>query len=526
VLRAQTAGLVLTASLVGAASGATPGLVGAASGATPGLVGPASGSKPGLVGAAYGPQASLVRAPSAAKPSVPSCALGSSAADLHGFAGPAVARAERRLSSPAARRAFAAGVAAYLYGLPPVSLRATVARFPRNLIVSVGQLVNPEVRTVVAPNVDTTYTVSQLDLSGGPLVIDVPDTAGRYYVLQLLDAYSNTFAYIGRRTTGTRAAAFAVVPPGFSGPLPAGVRRIESPTALVWLLGRTLVRDQADLPAVSALMRAYRATPLASWTAGQRASSIVLSAFPTGLAPIELPRGIDFYDLLGTALSENPPPGRDACALRAFAAAGIGPGRTPSTEAHGAVRAALEAAPRAGARLLGRAVRRANAYSRRRNNGWLVPLPYIGDYGRNYLGRAVIARFALGANTRAETVYPSAFTDSRGRPLSGRHRYRVRFPRRGLPPVGAFWSLTMYGRDGYLYPNPLERYAIGDRSKGLRRGRDGSLTLLLQNRPPARRDRANWLPAPTGRFRLIMRLYEPRRSALRGSWRPPPVLRR
>jgi hypothetical protein len=470
--------------------------------------------------------ASLAATASAARPSVPACALGSSAADLRGFAGPALARAEQRLRSRAARRAFAAGVAAYVYGLPALSVRATVARFPRNTVVSIAQLVVPAVRTVVAPNVDTTYTVGQLDLSGGPLVIDVPDTGGRYYVLQLLDAYSNTFAYVGRRTTGTKAGSFAIVPPGFDGALPPGVRRIESPTNLIWLLGRTLVRDEADLAAVAVLMRSYTATPLARWSAGERQAAIVLSAFPPRLTPIEIPRGIDFYDLLGTALSENPPPARDACALRAFSVAGIGPGRTPSTEVQGAVRAALEAAPRAGARLLSRAVRRANVFSRRLNNGWLVPLPYIGDYGRNYLGRSVIAKFALGANTREETVYPAAFTDSRGRPLSGRHRYRVRFPPGELPPVGAFWSLTMYGRDGFLHPNPLERYAIGDRTRGLRRGRDGSLTLLLQNRPPARRNRANWLPAPRGRFRLIMRLYEPRRPALTGRWRPPPLQRR
>ena len=139
-------------------------------------------------------------------PSVARCALGSSAADLRGFLGPALERAERRFEGRAARRAFATGVAAYLYGVPPLSVGATVARFPRNQIVSIAQLVTPEIRTVVAPNVDTTYTVGQLDLSDGPLVIDVPDTRGRYYVIQLLDAYSNTFAYAGRRTTGTAQA--------------------------------------------------------------------------------------------------------------------------------------------------------------------------------------------------------------------------------------------------------------------------------------------------------------------------------
>jgi hypothetical protein len=463
----------------------------------------------------------------AAQPSVPACALGTSAADLRGFEARALSRAERRLDGgDQARRAFSAGVAAYLYGVAPLSVGETVKRFPANQVISIGRLVEPAVKTVVSPNVDTTYTVGQLDLSGGPLVIDVPDTDGRYYVLQLLDAYSNTFRYIGRRTSGTEAGSYALVPPGFTGDLPGGVKRIESPTPLVWLLGRTLVAGAADLPAVTDLMRGYRVTPLVRWSAGERQAPIVLPAFPANQTRLELPGGLAFFDTLGNFLSANAPPGRDACALRAFAKAGIGPGRSPSADARGAVRRALARAIRYGERLLTRAVERANAYSRARNDGWLVPLGYIGDCGRNYLGRAVIARFALGANTRAETIYPSALSDSRGRPLRGRHRYTLRFPRGELPPVGAFWSLTMYRSDGYLYPNRLERYAIGDRTAGLRRGRDGSLSIFISHAAPAGRRRANWLPAPRGRFRLIMRLYEPRRRALNGDWRPPALERR
>ena len=158
-----------------------------------------------------------------------------------------------------------------------------------------------------------------------------------------------------------------------------------------------------------------------------------------------------------------------------------------------------------------------NAYSRVRNNGWLVSLGYIGDYGRNWLGRAVIARFALGANTAPETVYPSAVTDSRGRGLRGRHRYRIRFAKGKLPPADAFWSLTMYDIDGYLHPNALRRYAIGDRT---RRTAPRRATARSRSRSRARAPKgalaANWLPAPRGRFRMIMRIYEPRRSALNG----------
>ena len=475
--------------------------------------------------AALALMAALPASASAASPSVARCALGTSAADLKGFEARQILRGERNLSGRAARRAYAAGVAAYVYGLAPLSVRGTVARFPRNTVVSIGELVTPDVRTVVSPNVDTTYTVGQIDLSDGTLVVDVPDTKGRYYVLQFMDAYSNTFSYIGRRTTGTKAGSYVLVPPGYSGALPAGAKAIRSPTNLVWLIGRTLVSGQADLPAVTELMRGYTLTPLASWTAGERSTPLVLAAFPSGLPPLVLPKGLAFFDQLGEALAANPPPRGDACALKAFRAAGIGPGLTPSTQATGAARRGLAAAAKAGPRLVERAVTHTNAYSRVRHNGWLVSLKYIGDYGRNWLGRAVVADFALGANTAPETVYPAAHTDSRGRTLRGSRRYRIRFAKGNLPPADAFWSLTMYNANNFLHPNSLRRYAIGDRTKGLRRGRDGSLTIAIQRTPPKGALAANWLPAPPGRFRMIMRIYEPRRSVLRGSWNPPPVLR-
>jgi hypothetical protein len=453
------------------------------------------------------------------KPSLPACALGTSAADLKGFFAAQLAKAERSLGPSAKqRRTFAAGVAAYVYGLAPISVYETTQRFPENQLVSIAALTDPTVRTVVLPNVDTTYTVGRLQLAGGPRVLDVPDTAGRYYVIQLLDAYSNTFAYVGRRTTGTRAGSYVVVPPGYQGSVPAGAKRIQSPTNLVWVLGRTLVQDAADMPAVADLMGGYRFTALDPWIAGERQAPLVLGSFPT-VATVEIPKGLDYFTELGEILATDPAPKRDACALKAFARAGIGPGRKP-------VGQTLVAAVRVAKQIINRAEQRANRYGAKRNNGWVLPGNYVGAYGRNYLGRAVIATAALGANTRPETIYPLAVRDSRNRALSGKHGYTITFPRGQLPPANAFWSLTMYGANRYLVPNPIDRYAVGDRTAGLRRAGDGSLTIYVQHSRPSGAKAANWLPAPSGRFRLAMRLYEPRRRALDSGWVPPPVLRR
>jgi hypothetical protein len=440
----------------------------------------------------------------AAKLKVPTCALGTSAADLKGF----YAKQLGKLHG----KQLQAATAAYVYGFAPVSIAQTTQRFPENSLIGIAALTNPDTRTVVLPNHDTTYTVARLQLSQGPRVLDVPDTHGRYYVIQLLDAYSNTFAYVGRRTTGTKPGSYAIVPPGFKGTLPAGVKRIQSPTNLIWVLGRTLVRDQADMSAVADLMAGYKITALDAWTTGQRQNPLVLGMFPT-TAPVVIPKGAAFFAQLDVILETDPPPQRDACATKVIERATSAP------------EPVLVAAVKAGKKIIARAEDRADRFGAARYNGWLYPGPYIGNYGRNYLGRAVIATAALGANTRPETVYPIAVDDVAGRPLSGRHRYTIRFAKGLLPPANAFWSVTIYGKDRYLVPNPIDRYAIGDRTKGLRRGKDGSLTIYVQHGRPKGAKAANWLPAPSGSFRLAMRIYEPRRSVLNGRWKPPPVVR-
>jgi hypothetical protein len=433
---------------------------------------------------------------------VPACALGKLPTSLRSLIPAQIERGQKRYGS-----AYATGVAAYLYGMPTVLTRLTVQTFPKNQLIGIGQLTTPATRTVVAPNHDTLYTVSQVDLSAGPVLIDAPASPNRYAVLQLLDAYTNDFAYIGSGADRDHASTTALVPPGYQGSLPAGIRVVHSPTKLVWLLGRTLIDGDADLPAAKALMAQYAITPLG----GQRVPELVLPSFP-GRPPVVLPKGVAFFDALKTALAADPPPARDACALKAFS-------KLPASGP------ALVAAARDGDRLITRAFALLQRSDRRAHNGWIFTAPDTGRFGTDYAYRAVIAKYGLGANLNSEALYPNTTLDRQGRPLSGRHSYEVTFPAGELPPVRSFWSLTLYDTDRFLVPNSIDRYALGDRSAGLRYGRGRSLTIYVSHRPPPAARRSNWLPAPAGHFSLYLRLYEPKAAATNGRWQPPSVLR-
>ncbi len=417
------------------------------------------------------------------------------------------------------QRARTIAAQAYIYGLAPLDEQRVIAHFPTNHLISVTELSTPAERLVPLPNVDTLYTTARLDLSGGPLVVHVPEEHGRYYTLQLLDAYTNTFGYIGRRVTGTHPGTYAIIGPGWHGVLSPGVKAIHSPTPIVWLLGRTLLDGVADLPSVHAIQRGYTLSTLG----GATLTSIFLPR--STLMPGSLPSSLGFLDALGTLLAQSPPPASERALLARFASVGIGPARSPSTEPLSAtVRRGLLEGLADGRRQLDRYSSSLALSTERRTGGWLVPPTGIGAYGHDYLLRAYVAENALGANVPREAVYPLTAVDHTFAPLSGRRRYLLRFAPGQLPPVNAFWSLTMYTQNLFLYANPLQRYAIGDRTRGLHFGRDGSLTILLAHSVPGRL-RSNWLPAPAGRFTVVLRLYQPRVSVLRGRW-PLPIISR
>jgi hypothetical protein len=483
----------------------------------------------GSAGAATGEAANV--------PALATCAYGTDVPGLTGFMSSGVASAAGSyaggLSGDApetqgdAGQVFAAAAAAYVYGLPVLSERAAVADLVSNEMVSFAALATPQAQGVVAPDVAFAPTVASFDLAGGPIVINVPSTNGRFYTFQFLDAFTNAFGYVGSGSTGTQAGAYALVPPGWTGSLPSGVTAIHSPTDMVWLIGRTLVHSSADLAAVRNLQLQYRATPLGEWSLGIRRAPVVLNRYPSS-TPLSIPTGAAFITKLNADLSGDPPPAADACALQAMSAAGVQQAQASSSlaavEDDPVMDAALNAGTAFGAKIVASAQGVLNAFDRAGNNGWAIFGPWVGSYGTRYLARAIVATVGLGANTPQQSIYPIAETDGDGHQLNGSQRYTIRFPKGDQPPAGAFWSVTMYTPSLFLYSNPLDRYAIGSYTNGLHFGSDGSLTIYIQHQEPAASDQQpNWLPAPTGPFQLMLRLYEPSATALDGGWKPPPV---
>lgn len=362
------------------------------------------------------------------------------------------------------------------------------------------------------PNIDTLYGLAWLDLAAGPQVIAVPDTQDRYYSIQLLDTYGDSFAYIGRRATGTRAGSFAVTPPGWEEPLPGGVRAIAAPTSKVLALVRTLVSGKADLPAARAIHTAYTTGPLSAWPQGRVAAALRTDSINV-IPIIDLSgAGAAYFDELDELVRRYPPLPDDAANLARLAPLGIGGGKPRTPELAQTLAAAVPAA-------LAR-IRRQVAAGSTSINGWrgnLSIVPFI----RDPLARAATNSYGPGAHIAEEALYFTAQQAPDGKPLDGTRRYRLRFPPGQTPPVDAFWSVILYDRNFFLFDNPADRYSFNDRSEGLLYEPDGSLEILIGADAPA--GRVNWLPAPRDTFQLITRFYQPRASVLDGSYRLPPL---
>lgn len=420
--------------------------------------------------------------------------------------------------------AFVLGVQAYIYGFPLV----TMERIRRQSLAQIGglnafrhrrRLATPQDRTVVSPNNDTVYSSAWLDLTREPLILHTPDAKGRYCSYAFYDAYTNNFKVISKRTAPDAEADYAIVGPQWQGVLPAGLRRIDAPTNSVWLLVRTLIVDESEWPGVRALQDRMKLTPFSQW--GKPA--VVPGAVPSAAAqPVPVAQHpLAFFEQMGELMRRNPPPASEAVLLDQFAAIGL-------SAKSGFDAQALDEATKAGLR---RAIPAAQQIittmkgdqTLQRINGWLVTTKG-GAFGDDYLFRAIVAEKGIGQLIPEEAVYLTTDIDADGQSLNGANKYILRFPKGQLPPAHEFWSLTLYGADFFFIENPIHRYSIGDRTRGLKYDADGGLTIYLQHEAPPGHE-SNWLPAPKGNFNLNLRTYLPKPELLNKHYQPPAVQR-
>jgi hypothetical protein len=433
---------------------------------------------------------------------------------------------------------------AYVYGYPLVYGLHEAAAFvagaggfpaqaPYNVFGHARQLAGPDLK-FVSPNNDTCYSIAVCDVRHGPLVLHVPDTAGRYYVLQFVDAWTNNFAYIGRRATGTAEAEFLLAGPGYDGEAPDGMRLVRAPSGVFVIVGRTQVNGQGDLPAVHALQDQFTLTPLAVREGGGEPTPVAgIPAADPGVG-----KDLEWWEQCRVLLTAFPPPPADAEFMALCGQFGLTEAASPYVDVDPERTAVLVAGSKAGRAKIEELMKQVHTTPA----GWQMS-PHLFDYNLDhfeigamdspewkiadraqaYVTRAVMARAGLWGNHGYEAAYAPVWVDADGEPLDGAHRYELQL---APPPVDAFWSLTMYAPpDFYLVANPIDRYAIGDRTPGFKQAADGSVTIFIQMDSPGPEKESNWLPSPSGPFRPIMRMYQPRDEILDGDYALPAIRR-
>jgi hypothetical protein len=445
------------------------------------------------------------------------------------------AREPSTAAGPGAAEARDIAREAYVFGLPLVYIAAQIdvmshasragnGRAPINQLVHFREFPDASNRTFVGFNVDTLYSAAALDLAPEPYVLSVPPMGDRYWIMQLIDAWNNVPHAPGSRTVGGGGGMFALVGPHWEGALPSDLRELRLPTNLALLAGRTYTAGPADYAAVHALQDQYHLVPFSRW--GTRYT-------PPDNVPVD--PGVDsatpvsrqiaalsaeaFFNRLDTLLVRNPASPADAPVMARAARLGIAPGANFNLRAFPPeVRAAIQDGVRAGQQDIRDEETKLGEFV----NGWTIARD-MGRYGTRYLYRAAWTFFGVGGNLAEDALYPFSVVDGDGQRYDAAKSYVLHFARDQLPPVNAFWSVTLYDSESYLVPNPIGRHALGDRSD-LRYGADGSLTIYIQSRSPGKDRESNWLPAPRrGGFKLAMRLYGPKRKATDGSWAPPAV---
>jgi hypothetical protein len=450
-----------------------------------------------------------------------------------------MARAEEN-----AFEAVPAGVEAYIYGYPLVTMEMTRrvmtnVRAPEGTRAPMGQFArlrtypDASFRDVTAPNADTLYTTAWIDVGKEPWIVSLPDMHGRYYLFPMLDGWTDVFQVPGKRTTGTGAQKYAITGPGWKGPLPDGVVEYKSPTSMVWLLGRIYCTGTPeDYAAVHKLQDEISLAPLSAYGKAYTppVGTVDLSIdMKTAVREQVNKLGVDdYFTLLAKLMKDNPPNPADAPMLEKMAKIGIVPGQPfDGSKLHPLAKEAFSEVPAiAQDKIMLWLKEGIIAGDNKLEHGWLFTTK-TGNYGVNYVQRALITAIGLGANRPQDAVYPTSEGPSALESYNGEHNYVMHFDQGQLPPAEGFWSLTMYDKDYFFVNNPLNRYSISAR-QDLKANADGSVNLYIQHDSPGTDKESNWLPAPAGKFILMMRLYWPSEkdpSIIDGSWKIPAATR-
>ena len=426
---------------------------------------------------------------------------------------------------------------ATVFGFPLVEMEVTRQVFtavaePTENGAPVGQFSNktafPDATftTVVRPNADALYSTAWVDTTQEPFVLTVPDSQGRYYVISLLDCWTSVFASLGSRTTGTGAGDYAITGPGWTGELPEGVTEITSPTRWVWIVGRFACSGSSDYDSVHELQNQLKLAPLSAWGTGYE-PPIKVPIDPSvnrKVSPLDQLLAMDvstFFDEVCRLMVDNRPYEADAEELAKLAKIGIKPGIDYNAYFSGlssdlqtllqtAYQSALADLPKAS--------------PGDEKNGWRMVYG-AGEYGTDYMLRAIIAYQGLGANLDADAFYPSLYRSTDGSWLSSDKNYQLHFDKAQIPPANGFWSLSLYNDKILFADNPINRYNVGSLSSPpLITNPDGSIDIYIQRDTPDPAGTPNWLPAPAGgNFSLTLRLYWPEESVLNKSWEPPAI---
>ena len=425
---------------------------------------------------------------------------------------------------------------AYIYGYPLVTMEMTrrvitnVARpegtkAPMGQIIKLREYPDATFRDVTAPNADTLYTTAFLDVGKEPWVLSLPDMKDRYALFPMLDGWTTVFEVPGKRTTGTAAQTYAITGPGWKGTLPEGVHEYKSPTSLVWLLGRIYCTGTPeDYAAVHALQDECKLVPLSAYgkeytpPEGKVDPSIDMKTAVRD--QVNRMDAVEYFTLLAQLMKTNPPAAADAPAVERFARIGLVPGK--DFDASKLDADFVKRVPEVG---FDRIMAQFKLNDEVKDiNGWGFTTK-TGIYGTDYPMRALVTAIGLGANRPQDAVYPTSLKDARRDAYDGANKYVMRFPKGELPPVQGFWSLTMYNEKYFFVENPINRYSISAR-QDLKANADGSTDLYIQKDSPGPDKESNWLPAPEGKFVLMLRLYWPNEhnpSILNGSWKIPAV---